>query len=159
MTEERFPISPKGYKQLEKELLQFKTIERPAIIAAIAEARAHGDLSENAEYSAAKEKQSFIEAKIADLEARIARAHVIDETKIVSDSVQFGATVKIVDEESGEKIIYKIVSEYEANLELKMISYLSPVAKALIGKKVGESIEVSTPGGFKYYEIISIEFK
>ncbi len=159
MSEERFPITPNGYKRIEKELQEFKVVHRPAIIAAIAEARAHGDLSENAEYSAAKEKQSFIEAKISDLQARIARAYVIDETKILSDYVQFGATVTIVDEETDEEIVYKIVSDYEADLSIGLLSYTSPLAKGLMGKKIHDSIEIATPKGMKYYEITGIVFK
>ncbi len=155
----RFPITPEGLKRLEKELHHFKTIERPAIIKAIAEARAHGDLSENAEYSAAKEKQGFIEAKINDLQAKHGRAHVIDIATIESEHVQFGATVKIVDEESEVEIVYKIVSDFEADLDKGHISHASPVAKAMMGKKVGSSVEVVTPKGHKYYEILSVEYK
>ena len=156
---QRFPITPEGLKNMESELHHFKTVERPAVIKAIAEARAHGDLSENAEYSAAKEKQSFIEAKIKDLEARISGAHVIDISKLSGELVQFGATVSLTDEETGVPLKYKIVSEYEANFEKGHISHTSPVAKALIGKEIGASIEVSTPKGFKYYEIVAVEFK
>ncbi len=155
----RFPITPEGHKRLEKELHHFKTVERPAIIKAIAEARAHGDLSENAEYSAAKEKQGFIEAKINDLQAKLGRAHIIDISTIESDYVQFGATVKIVDEETEVKIEYKIVSDFEADLERGHISHASPVAKAMMGKKVGASVEVTTPKGHRYYEILAIEYK
>lgn len=156
---QRFPITPEGYKKMEKELQHFKSVERPATIRAIAEARAHGDLSENAEYSAAKEKQSFIEAKIADLEAKIAGAHVIDIAKLKGENVQFGATVSLIDEDTNVPLKYKIVSEYEADFEKGHISHTSPVAKALLGKAVGTSIEVSTPKGFKYYEIVAVEFK
>lgn len=156
---ERFPISSEGLKNMEKELLSLRTIDRPAVIKAIAEARAHGDLSENAEYSSAKEKQSFIEAKISDLEAKTSRAHVIDISKLSGDNVQFGATVALVDEETDQPLKYKIVSEYEANFEKGYISHTSPVAKALMGKAVGSSVEVHTPKGFKYYEIVAVEFK
>lgn len=155
---ERFPISPAGYKKLEEELHRLKSVERPAIIIAIAEARAHGDLSENAEYHSAKEKQGFIEAKIADLENKASRAHVIEISQIVSDVVQFGATVKVVDEETDEEIVYKIVSDYEANVAQRHISISSPVARALLGKKAGESIEVITPKGSKYYHIVEFNF-
>ncbi len=155
----RFPITPEGHKRLEKELHHFKTVERPAIIKAIAEARAHGDLSENAEYSAAKEKQGFIEAKINDLEAKLSRAHVIDITTIDSEHIQFGATVKVVDEESDVEITYKIVSDFEADIGKGHISHGSPVAKALIGKKIGSSVEVITPKGTRYYEVLTIEYK
>ncbi len=155
----RFPITTEGIKRLEKELHHFKTVERPAIIKAIAEARAHGDLSENAEYSAAKEKQGFIEAKINDLSAKFGNAHIIDVSTIEADHIQFGATVKIVDEESDVEIIYKIVSDYEADLDKGHISHASPVARAMMGKKVGASVEVVTPKGHKYYEVLSVEYK
>jgi transcription elongation factor GreA len=156
---ERFPITPEGHKRLEKELHHFKTVERPAVIKAIAEARAHGDLSENAEYSAAKEKQGFIEAKINDLSGKLGRAHIIDIATIESEHIQFGATVKMVDEESDIEITYKIVSDFEADIAKGHISLASPVAKALMGKKSGSSVEVVTPKGHKYYEILSIEYK
>lgn len=156
---QRFPITPSGHKKLEAELHKLKTVERPNIINAIAEARAHGDLSENAEYHSAKEKQGFIEAKIADLDAKLSRAHVIDISQIVSDIVQFGATVKVVDEETDEVIVYKIVSDYEANVAERHISISSPVARALVGKKAGDSIEVITPKGSKYYNIVEFSFK
>jgi transcription elongation factor GreA len=156
---QRFPITPSGHKRLEEELHKLKTIERPSIIAAIAEARAHGDLSENAEYHSAKEKQGFIEAKIADLEAKLSRAHVIDIAKIESEIIQFGATVKVVDEDTEEELIYKIVSDYEADVARRHISISSPVACALIGKRIGDSIEVITPKGSIYYEVLSFEFK
>lgn len=158
MAAERFPISPEGFKRLEIELQHLKTVERPAIINAIAEARAHGDLSENAEYQSAKEKQGFIEAKILDLDSKLSRAQVIDNTGISADSVQFGATVKVVDEETNEEIVYTIVSDYEANVEKKHISIASPIARAMIGKRIGESIEISVPKGIKYYEIIGISY-
>jgi transcription elongation factor GreA len=157
---QRFPISPEGFKNMEQELHRLKTVDRPAIIAAIAEARAHGDLSENAEYSAAKEKQGFIETKIQDLESKVSRSQIIDIATITSTHlVQFGATVTMVDEESEEEVVYKIVSEYEANAEVKHISVLSPIARAILNKTLGESIEVHTPRGIRYYEIICVEFK
>lgn len=159
MAQERFPITPAGYKRMEVELQQLKSTDRPAIIAAIAEARAHGDLSENAEYHAAKEKQGFIEAKISDLEARIAGAQIIDISNITSEIVQFGASVTVVDEETDEETIFKIVGEYEADISKKHISVSSPVARALIGKRKGESIEVITPKGSIFYEILTFEFK
>lgn len=159
MSNDRFPISPAGYKRLEAELHHLKAVERPAVIMAIAEARAHGDLSENAEYSAAKEKQGFIEAKISDLDSKLSRAHIIESSTIESDHIQFGAFVRIVDEETDEVIEYTLVSDYEADLEKKHISIASPVAKALMGKKVSDSIEVNTPKGIKYYEILHIEYK
>lgn len=159
MSEARFPITPEGLARLEQELHQLKTVERPAIIIAIAEARSHGDLSENAEYHAAKEKQGFIEAKILDLESKLSRSHVIDISQIESDTIQFGAYVSIADEESGVEAVYRIVSDYEADLAKKHISISSPMARALIGKKVSESIEVHTPKGLKYYEVLSISYK
>ena len=158
MSQNRFPISPAGFKKMEDELHLLKTIERHSIISAIAEARAHGDLSENAEYHAAKEKQSFIEAKISDYENKISRAQVIDISQVSSNIIQFGATVEMEDEETDEKITYTIVSEYEADAARKLISVFSPVAKALVGKKVGESIEVGTPKGTKYYHILAFKF-
>jgi transcription elongation factor GreA len=159
MSHKRFPITPEGYKRMEAELQRLKTVDRPSIITAIADARAHGDLSENAEYHAAKEKQGFIEAKISDLEARVARAHVINIEDVKSEVVQFGASVKVVDEETDEETIFKIVGEYEADISKKHISVSSPVAMALMGKRIGESIEVNTPKGIIYYEILHFEFK
>jgi transcription elongation factor GreA len=156
---ERFPITPEGFLKLEKELYKLKTSERPAVINAIAEARAHGDLSENAEYHSAKEKQGFIEAKIKDLEDKLSRSHIIKIESINANQVQFGATVRVVDEDTKASIAYKIVSDYEANAGKNHISIFSPMAKALIGKKVGESIEVHVPKGSKYYEIVFIEYK
>lgn len=154
----RFPITPIGLANLGAELHHLKTVERSSVIAAIAEARAHGDLSENAEYSAAKEKQGFIEAKIEDLESKISRAQVIDITAIVSDSVQFGATVTLENEETGERSVYKIVSEYEADVEKNHVSIASPLARSMIGKKVGDSMEVTLPKGTKYYQLLKLEF-
>ena len=158
MLNDRFPISPAGYKKLEEELHHLRTVERPSIILAIAEARAHGDLSENAEYHAAKEKQSFIEAKISDDESKISRAQIIDPSKVVSKIVQFGATIVVQDEDTYEFMTYKIVSEYEADASKGDISISSPVARAFIGKKVNESVEVNTPKGTKYYIIISLKY-
>lgn len=156
---ERFPITPDGYTQLEAELKNLKTVDRPAIIVAIAEARAHGDLSENAEYSAAKEKQSFIEGRIAELEARISRADVIDIRSLTPDTVKFGATVTLADEDSGDENTYQIVGDYEADIKINRISISAPLARALIGKKLGDSVEVSTPKGKKSYEILKIEYR
>lgn len=158
MTSSRFPVSPNGFKKLETELHVLKTVERPSIIRAIAEARAHGDLSENAEYHAAKEKQGFIEAKIADLEYKVASAQIIDVTGIKSDQVQFGAKVVLKDEENGEEVQYEIVSEIEADSALKKISISSPIAKGMIGKKVGDSIEVVTPKAERYFEVMKITY-
>ncbi|MDJ1257491.1 MAG: transcription elongation factor GreA [Candidatus Midichloria sp.] len=159
MSSERIPITPKGYQRLLEELTHLKSIERPAVIAAIAEARAHGDLSENAEYSAAREKQGFIEAKIADLESRIARAEVIDVKELTGNQIKFGATVTLLNEENDSEVKYQIVGEYEADLNSGLISISSPLAKALLGKSVGDQIEVATPKGIKYYDVITITYE
>ncbi|MDE3015426.1 MAG: transcription elongation factor GreA [Pseudomonadota bacterium] len=155
---DKLPITAAGYARMEAELKNLKSVERPAIIAAIAEARAHGDLSENAEYHAAKEKQSFTEGRINELEDKVSRAEIIDIKSLTNDSVKFGATVKLADEESGDETSYQIVGEYEADLKAKKISITAPLARALIGKKKGDSIEVSTPGGQKSYEVLSIAY-
>ncbi|MDJ1407163.1 MAG: transcription elongation factor GreA [Candidatus Midichloria sp.] len=159
MSSERIPITPKGYQRLLEELTHLKSIERPAVIAAIAEARAHGDLSENAEYSAAREKQGFIEAKIADLESRIARAEVIDIKELTGNQIKFGATVTLLNEENDSEVKYQIVGEYEADLNSGLISISSPLAKALLGKSVGDQIEVATPKGIRYYDVITITYE
>jgi transcription elongation factor GreA len=156
---EKFPITPQGFLQLEAELKNLKSVERPAVIAAISEARAHGDLSENAEYSAAKEKQSFIEGRIAECEARISRADVIDVKSLSNDTIKFGATVKFADEDGGDESTYQIVGEYEADIKQNQISITAPLARALIGKKLGDSVEVKTPKGAKSYEVLKIEHK
>jgi transcription elongation factor GreA len=156
---EKIAVTIAGFDRLEAELKHMKTVERPRIIEAISEARAHGDLSENAEYSAAKEKQSFIEGRIQELEAVISRADKIDVANIKSDKIVFGATVTIVDEESEEESTYQIVGDYEADLAAKRISMSAPVARALIGKKVGDSVEVKTPKGERYYEVLKIVYK
>lgn len=155
---DKIPITPKGYEKLNIELLHLKTIERPSVINAIAEARAHGDLSENAEYSAAREKQSFVEAKITDLESRLARAEVIDFANFTNDTVKFGATVVLLNDENDKEVQYQVVGEYEADIKSNLISISSPLAKALLGKEIGEQIEVQAPNGFKYYELISIKY-
>jgi transcription elongation factor GreA len=155
---ERFPITLEAFRQLEVELKTLKSVERPTIIQAIAEARAHGDLSENAEYHAAREKQSFIEGRIMELEDKLARAEVIDVSKLSGTTVRFGAHVHLVDEETEEKAIYQIVGEYEADINQRRISISSPLARALIGKEKGESVDVQTPGGIRYYEIIEVRF-
>jgi transcription elongation factor GreA len=156
---EKFPLTSAGYARLEAELKQRKSVDRPAVIEAIAEARAHGDLKENAEYSAAKEKQSFIEGRIKELEAVISRADVIDVKSLACDSVKFGATIKLVDEETEEENTYQIVGEHEADINLRLISITAPIARAMIGKKKGDSIEVKTPKGEKSYEILEIKYK
>jgi transcription elongation factor GreA len=155
-TSQRFPITPSGFEKMHKELTQLKSVERPSVIKAIAEARAHGDLSENAEYSAAREKQGFIEAKITDLESKIARAEVIDSKDLSGDQVQFGTTVTLFNEDSNAKVEYTIVGDYEADLSIRLISISSPLAKALLGKVVGDEVEVQTPNGIKYYDVLSM---
>lgn len=155
---DKFPITRKGYEKLEQEIKHLKNAERPAVIAAISTAREFGDLSENAEYHAAKEKQSFIEGRILDLEDKFSRSEIIDTSKLKFDSVKFGATVKILDEDTEEESIYQITGEYEADINKGRISTKSPLAKALIGKVVGDIVEVSTPKGTKAFEILEIGF-
>lgn len=146
-----------GHVALDEELKLLKSVERPAVIRAIAEARAHGDLSENAEYHAAREKQSFIEGRIKELEAILSLAEVIDPTKL-SGGIKFGATVTLVDEDTEEEKTYQIVGEPEADIEHGLLNIRSPIARALIGKSEGDSVEVKTPGGQRSYEIIRIRF-
>ena len=153
---DKIPMTPGGYKTVNEELKHLKSVERPAIIQAIAEARAHGDLSENAEYHSAKEKQSFIEGRIKELEGLIGRANVIDP-KTLSGPIKFGATVVLVDEDDAEKT-FQIVGEFEANIEKGLLNINSPLARALIGKDEGDSVEVKTPGGDKDYEIVSVTY-
>lgn len=147
-----------GFDQLDEELRKLRSEERPAVIRAIAEAREHGDLSENAEYHAAREKQSFIEGRIKELENVISRAEVIDPAKL-SGSVKFGATVTLIDEDTDEERTYQIVGEPEADLERGLLNIRSPLARALIGKDEGDSVEVVTPGGGKAYEVVSVQYK
>ena len=154
---EKIPLTRAGFAKIDAELKHLKTVERPAIIAAISEARAHGDLSENAEYHSAKEKQSFIEGRIKELEGVIGLADVIDTSKM-SGSIKFGATVKLVDEDTDEEKTYQIVGEYEADIEQGRLNIKSPLARALIGKDEGDSVEVRTPGGEKSYEILSVSY-
>jgi transcription elongation factor GreA len=156
---QKFPMTAEGLARLEEELRQLKTEERPAIIRAIAEARAHGDLSENAEYHAARERQSFIEGRIAELEAIIPSVEVVDTSRFSGDQVRFGATVTIVDEESEEEKTYRIVGAYEADMKQGSISISSPLARALLGKKVGDSVEVPAPGGARSVEITAVAFR
>jgi transcription elongation factor GreA len=156
---EKVPMTMEGYRKLETELHRLKAEERPRIIQQIAEARDHGDLSENAEYHAAKDAQGQNEARVADLEDKIARAEIIDPSKLSGTSVKFGATVTLEDEDSGDKVKYKIVGEDEASLREGKISISSPIARALIGKAKGESAEVTTPRGARSYSILKIEFK
>lgn len=156
---EKVPMTAAGYNRLQEELKHLKTVERPAVIKAIAEAREHGDLSENAEYHAARERQSFIEGRVSELEDKISRAEVIDPTKLSGKTVKFGATVTLADEDTDEESTYQIVGQDESDIKNRMLSITSPLARALIGKSVGDSVEVSTPGGSKMYEVVSVEFK
>lgn len=150
-------MTRRGFTALDEELKLLKSVERPAVIRAIAEAREHGDLSENAEYHAAREKQSFIEGRIKELEALVSLADVIDVAKLTG-AIKFGATVTVVDEESGEEKTYQIVGEAEANIEANLLNLRSPLARALIGKEEGDSVEVKTPGGQRDYEILSVRY-
>lgn len=152
-------MTAEGHAALDAELKRLKTVERPTVIQAISEARQHGDLSENAEYHAAKERQSFIEGRVAELEDKLARAQVIDVSRLGGDTVKFGATVSVLDEDSGDKANYKIVGEDEADVRAGKISISSPIARALIGKEVGDVVEVAAPGGAKSYEILKIKWK
>ncbi len=154
---EKIPMTRKGHTDLEVELKHLKTVERPTIIRAIADAREHGDLSENAEYHSAKEKQSFIEGRVKELEGVISLADVIDPAKM-SGTIKFGAKVTLVDEDTNEENTYQIVGEYEASIEKGLLNIESPSARALIGKDEGDSVEVRTPGGVKSYEVLSIVF-
>lgn len=155
---EKFPLTRKGFLRLEQELKNLKGVERPNIIAAIAEARSHGDLSENAEYSAAKEKQSFIEGRIQELEAVVSRAQVIDPSEIEGNVIRFGATVAVVDVDTDKENKYQIVGDYEADINENRISLSSPLGKALIGKEVGDEVEYIAPGGKKTFEILEISY-
>jgi transcription elongation factor GreA len=154
---EKIPMTRAGFTALDEELKQLKSVERPAVIRAIAEAREHGDLSENAEYHAAREKQSFIEGRVKELESVLSRAEVIDPSKFTG-AVKFGARVTLADEDSGEEKTYQIVGEVEANLEAGLLNIRSPLARALIGKDEGDSVEVRTPGGTRAYEIVAIRY-
>ncbi|KAB7738441.1 transcription elongation factor GreA [Parvibaculum sedimenti] len=156
---ERVPMTAEGYKSLEEEIRFLKSVERPRIIKAIAEARAHGDLSENAEYHAAKEQQGLNESRVLELEDKVSRAEVIDVSKLSGSTVKFGATVVLVDEDTEDEVKYQIVGEIEADVKKGRVSITSPIARALIGKSVGDSVEVTTPGGGKSYEILKIDFK
>ena len=153
---DKIPFTEIGLNKLKKEMADLKSIERPAVIKAIADARSHGDLSENAEYHAAREKQGFIEGRLLELESVISRAEVIDLRKIRGDKVTFGTSVKLVDEDTEEEKIFHIVGQYEANLEMGKISTSSPIVKGIIGKSEGDSAEVTTPGGKKFYGILEI---
>ena len=159
MLMEKVPMTAEGYRSLDEELKRLKSQERPNVIAAISEARSHGDLSENAEYHAAKERQGFIEGRIAELEDKISRAQVIDVSKLSGGQVKFGATVTVVDEDTEEKARYQIVGEHEADVKQGRISVTSPIARSLIGKEKGDVVEVNTPGGVKAYEITKVEWR
>ena len=151
-------MTGEGYNSLDEELKRLKTQERPSVIAAIAEARQHGDLSENAEYHAAKERQGWIEGRIAEIEDKIARAQVIDVSRLSGKQVKFGATVSVIDEDTEEAARYQIVGEHEADVKSGKISLSSPLSRAMIGKEVGDVVEVFTPGGVKAYEIVKVEW-
>lgn len=155
---EKVPMTRQGYAALNAKLKQLKDEERPAIIAAISEAREHGDLSENAEYHAARERQSFIEGQIKELEGLISRAEVIDPAKMSGPTVRFGATVTLMDEDTEDERVYQIVGESEADLEAGKLNLRSPLARALIGKEEGDSVDVNTPRGAKSYEILSVRY-
>lgn len=156
---DKVPMTLAGYQKLEEELRRLRGTDRPAVIRAISEAREHGDLSENAEYHAAREKQSFIEGRIIELEDKVGRAEVIDASKLDGKAVKFGATVTLVDEDTDEKVTYQIVGEDEADIKAGLLSITSPLARALIGKQVKDTVEVNTPRGAKSYEITKVVFK
>lgn len=156
---ERYPITKAGYAKMEAELRNLRNVERPAVIEAIATAREYGDLKENAEYKAAREKQGFIEGQIQNLEARISRAEIIDPTSLVGVHVMFGATVILEDLETEQKRVYQIVCDYEADLNLSKIAHNSPIARGLIGKEEGDVVEIQTPKGLVEYEVIKVEYK
>jgi len=155
----KIPMTAEGLARLVEELRHLKHVERPAVIRSIAEARDHGDLSENAEYHAARERQGFIEGRVADLEDKVARAEVIDVKKLSGKQVMFGATVTLLDEDTDAKTKYQIVGQDESDIRAGRLSISSPLARALIGKKVGDSVEVTTPSGSKSYEIVRLAFK
>ena len=148
-----------GYTRLKDELKRLKTVERPSVVRALEAAREHGDLSENAEFHAAKERQSFIETRVMELEDKIRRADVIDVIALSGDRVQFGATVKLADEDTDEEVTYTIVGTDEADIKSGLLSVTSPLARGIIGKNKGDSAEVNTPGGIKYYEILTVKYK
>jgi transcription elongation factor GreA len=155
---QKIPMTAEGHKALDEELKHLKSVERPAVIAAISEAREHGDLSENAEYHAAKERQGWIEGRVQELEDKIARAQVIDTTKMSGDTIKFGATVTVVDEDTDQESTYKIVGDDEADVKDGKISLSSPIARSMINKEVGDVVEVNAPGGVKSFEILNVEW-
>ena len=156
---ERIPMTADGCRALEEEINHLKNVERHEIIKLIAEARAHGDLSENAEYHAAKERQAFIEGRVLELEDKLSRADIIDISKLSGTTVKFGATVTLIDEDTDAKVKYQLVGDLEANAKKGRISISSPIARALIGKSKGDTVEVAAPGGARSYEILKVEFR
>lgn len=156
---QKIPMTAEGHRALDEELKHLKSVERPAVIQAISEARDHGDLSENAEYHAAKERQSWIEGRVVELEDKLARAQIIDVSRMSGEQVKFGATVTIVDEDTEAQATYKIVGDDEADVKSGKISVSSPIARSLINKETGDIIEVNAPGGLKTYEILKVEWK
>lgn len=156
--EKKIPMTEKSYLQLQEELRHLKQVERPAVIRAIADAREHGDLSENAEYHAAKDRQGFIEGRIAELESKISLADVIDVSKLSGENIKFGATITLVDEDTEEEHLYQIVGGDEADIRQQKLSITSPLARALIGKTIGDMVEVTTPGGSRAYTVLKVEF-
>ena len=155
----KVPMTTAGYERLQEELKQLRTVQRPGVISALAAAREHGDLAENAEYHAARDRQSFIEGRIAELEDMTKRAEVIDVARLSGDTIRFGATVTLTDEESDEKVTYQIVGEIEADVSEGRLAVTSPVARAIIGRRKGDSVEVESPRGSRYYEIKRVAFK
>ncbi len=155
---ETVPMTPEGHRTIQEELKHLIRIERPKVIQDIAEARAHGDLSENAEYDAAKERQGFVEGRISEINGKLARAQVIDVTEVSTDRIIFGATVKIFDVETETEVVYRIVGQDEANIKQGLISINSPVAKALIGHRVDDEVHIKVPSGIRVYEIIEIDY-
>ena len=156
----KVPVTVQGHEQLQTELKQLKSVERPNVIRAIAEARAHGDLKENAEYHAAKEQQGFIEGRIKEIESKLSNRQVIDVTEIdAKGRIVFGSTVELIEEASGNEIVYKIVGEDEADIKTGKISYTSPIARALIGKNEGDVVNFSAPGGEKEYEVVDVRYE
>ncbi|MSO76169.1 MAG: transcription elongation factor GreA [Alphaproteobacteria bacterium] len=155
----KIPMTPVGFQRLREELRNLKTEQRPAVIRAIAEAREHGDISENAEYHAAKERQAFIEGRIGEIEDKIGRAEVIDPAKVTGKTVKFGANVKVIDEDTSQQVAYQIVGTDEADIARGLLSITSPLARALIGKSAGDQVEVNAPNGMRYYEIVSVQYR
>ena len=156
---DKIPMTKLGFERLEEELRNLKSVERPAIVKAIAEAREHGDISENAEYHAARDRQSFIEGRVEQLEHKISHAEVIDVSKLDGKDIKFGATVTLIDDDNSEKVVYQIVGEDEADIKAGLLSVTSPLARALIGKTLKDTVEVSTPKGGKSYEIVKVAYR